>query len=187
MSFTSANFQNLTCSLCPVGVSNGTVLVSVYDNGEPGAGIDKILITIKDHSGNVWYTSDKAATNSITYTNLQLLNQGNIQIHTTGGAFAYSANTSIYQTTASPLSVTAYPNPFTDKVTFTIASPVSGKASLDIYNLMGQKLHTVYQGYLFAGRGQVIEYNVPSAFKGALIYTLKVGNQQVNGKVIQIK
>jgi hypothetical protein len=187
MSFTSANFQNLTCPLCPVGANNGTVLVSVYDNGEPGAGVDKILITIKDHSGNVWYTSDKAATNSITYTNLQLLNQGNIQIHTTGGAFALSTNTQISQTTASSLSVSAYPNPFTDNVRFSIISPVSGKASLDIYNSMGQKLHTVYQGYIFAGRGQVIEYNVPSTFKGGLIYTLKVGNQQVNGKVIRIK
>ena len=187
MSFTSANFQNLTCSLCPVNANNGTVLVSVYDNGEPGAGVDKILITIKDHSGNVWYTSDKAATNSITYTNLQLLNQGNIQIHTSGGAFALSTNTQISQPTASPLSVSAYPNPFTDKVTFSIVSPVSGKASLDIYNIMGQKLHNVYQGYLFAGRGQVIEYSVPAIYKGSLIYTLRVGDQQVNGKIVQIK
>jgi hypothetical protein len=87
----------------------------------------------------------------------------------------------------SKLRVSAYPNPFTDKVKFSIESPVSGKASLVIYNIMGQKLHTVYQGYLFAGRGQVIDYNVPSIYKGSLIYTLKVGDRQVTGKVIQIK
>ncbi|KAA9038532.1 hypothetical protein FW778_13310 [Ginsengibacter hankyongi] len=86
------------------------------------------------------------------------------------------------------LSVSAYPNPFTDKVTFSITSPVSGKASLDIYDILGQKLHNVYQGYLFAGRGQVIEYAIPSSiYKSTLIYTLKVGDQQVNGKLIQIK
>jgi hypothetical protein len=85
------------------------------------------------------------------------------------------------------LAVTAYPNPFTDKVRFSIQSPVSGNASLDIYNVMGQKLHNVYRGYLFAGRAQAIDYNVPSVFKGSLIYTLKVGGKQVNGKVVRIK
>ncbi len=102
-------------------------------------------------------------------------------------AYGGNSNLQISSLQASSLSVSAFPNPFTDKVTFSIVSPISGKASLDIYNIMGQKLHNVYQGYLFAGRGQVIEYNVPSAFKGALIYTLKVGNQQVNGKLMQIK
>ena len=84
MTFTSANFQNLTCPLCPVNANNGIVLVSVYDNGEPVAGVDKILITIKDRHGNVWYTSDVTANHSVTYLNLQLLNQGNIQVHTLG-------------------------------------------------------------------------------------------------------
>jgi hypothetical protein len=85
------------------------------------------------------------------------------------------------------LSVTTYPNPFTDKIKFSIVSPISGKASLDIYNVMGQKLATIYQGYLFAGRGEVIDYNVPSIYKSTLIYNLKVGDKQVNGKLIQIK
>jgi hypothetical protein len=85
------------------------------------------------------------------------------------------------------LSVAAYPNPFTNKVQFSVVSPVSGMASLDVYNIVGQKLKTVYQGYLMAGATQIIEYNVPSPYKGALIYTLKVGNQQVNGKVVQLK
>ena len=85
------------------------------------------------------------------------------------------------------LAVSTYPNPFTDKVKFSIVSPVSGKASLDIYNVMGQKLKTIYQGYLFAGRQQVIEYNTSSIYKSTLIYILKVGDKQVNGKVVQIK
>jgi hypothetical protein len=85
------------------------------------------------------------------------------------------------------LTVSAYPNPFTDKVKFSIVSPVSGKASLDVYNIMGQKLQTIYQGYLFAGRGQAIDYTVPSATKGGLIYTLRIGDQQVNGKLIRLK
>ncbi|MCW3089832.1 MAG: hypothetical protein JWP81_901 [Ferruginibacter sp.] len=98
-----------------------------------------------------------------------------------------SAARAALEESVTTLSVTAYPNPFTDKIEFVIESPVSGQASLDLYNILGQKLHNVYQGYLFAGRKQVINYNVPSANKGNLIYTLKVGNQQVNGKVVQMK
>ena len=85
------------------------------------------------------------------------------------------------------LTISAYPNPFTNKVKFSVVSPVSGMASLDVYNIVGQKLKTVYQGYLQAGIKQIIEYNVTSPYKGTLIYSLKVGNQQVNGKVVQMK
>ena len=93
----------------------------------------------------------------------------------------------IQEVKATELTVSAYPNPFTDKVRFSIVSPVSGKASLDVYNMMGQKIRTIYQGYLIAGKGQLVEYRISSEYQGNLIYTLRVGDQQVNGKLLQIK
>jgi hypothetical protein len=96
-------------------------------------------------------------------------------------------NTVSLITEPAKLTVTAYPNPFNNKVKFIIESPVAGTATLDVYNLVGQKLQTVYQGYLFAGAKQLIDYNVPSSYKGALIYTLKIGNQEINGKLVQMK
>ncbi|MEO6733874.1 MAG: T9SS type A sorting domain-containing protein, partial [Ferruginibacter sp.] len=111
MSFKSANFKNLTCSLCPLDANNGTVLVTVYDNGEPGSGIDKILITIKDKDDNIWYTSDKDANHSIVYTNLQLLNAGNIQIHTQGGPAARIALTDVITVLPMEMTLKAVPNP----------------------------------------------------------------------------
>jgi len=85
------------------------------------------------------------------------------------------------------LSVSAAPNPFTNVVKFTIQSPVSGNGSLDMYNLMGQKLYNVYSGHITAGVKQTVEFNAPSKNSGNLIYSLKVGGRQVNGKLIQIK
>ena len=85
------------------------------------------------------------------------------------------------------LTVAAYPNPFMDEVTFAINSPTSGKAILELHDVVGRKLAVVYNGYLFEGKSQVIIYNVPSTFKGALIYTLRVGKEQVNGKLIRMK
>lgn len=96
-------------------------------------------------------------------------------------------NTVSLTTEPAKLSVTAYPNPFGKNVKFLIESPVAGNATLDVYNIVGQKLHTVYHGYLYAGAKRLIDYNVPSSFKGALIYTLRIGNQEINGKLVQMK
>ena len=51
-------------------------------------------------------------------------------------AIARSFEQPIVEIAVTNLTVTAYPNPFTDKVKFSIVSPVSGKASLDVYNMM---------------------------------------------------
>jgi hypothetical protein len=85
------------------------------------------------------------------------------------------------------LSVTASPNPFNDKVRFTIESPVSGQGSLEVYNLIGQKVETVFQGFLIEGRGQTVEFKVAPANRTNLIYVLRVGGQQVTGKLINVK
>ena len=85
------------------------------------------------------------------------------------------------------LTIHAYPNPFTNKVKFSIVSPVSGKAVLELYNLLGQKISTVYEGYLFAGKSESIEYRTSNNNIGSLIYILRVGNQVVNGKLVKVK
>ena len=85
------------------------------------------------------------------------------------------------------LTVQAYPNPFTNKIKFSIVSPVSGKAILELYDMLGQKISTVYEGYLFAGKGEGIEYNASNINIGNLVYILRVGNQVVNGKLMKMK
>lgn len=82
------------------------------------------------------------------------------------------------------LTVSTYPNPYTDKVKFMIQTPVSGQASLEVFNMLGQKVHAVFQGLVEAGRGQTLEYNVPVAIRGNLMYILRVGNQKATGKLI---
>ena len=90
------------------------------------------------------------------------------------------------QNVVDQLNVSAYPNPFKDKVTFVIESPVSGQATLEVYNIMGQKLQTVFHGYITAERSQVVEYKSPTASNSTLIYKLRVGTKQVTGKLINI-
>jgi hypothetical protein len=83
--------------------------------------------------------------------------------------------------------VTAYPNPFNDNVRFVIQSPVSGQATLEVFNMVGQKLRTVYNGRVLAGAQQIVEFKVPATSRVNMIYMLRVNGQQVVGKLISVK
>jgi hypothetical protein len=80
--------------------------------------------------------------------------------------------------------VLAAPNPFTNKVRFTLQSDVSGQGSLEIYNTVGQKVATVYQGYVEAGQVLNKEYSVQKAARANLIYVFRVGDQKTTGKLL---
>ena len=83
------------------------------------------------------------------------------------------------------ISVTAFPNPYSDKVNFVIDSKLSGQGSLEVYNMMGQKLKTVYQGHISYGK-QIFKLNLPVQQRSNLIYILRVGDKQVAGKLLQM-
>jgi hypothetical protein len=94
---------------------------------------------------------------------------------------------STQRTTASEITVTPYPNPFSDNVRFTIRSTVSGQGTLEVYDMSGAKLQVVYNGYIYSGKGQIIDYRVPLLYRTNLMYVLRVGNKIVTGKLINIR
>jgi hypothetical protein len=83
--------------------------------------------------------------------------------------------------------ITATPNPFTTQVKFSLKSFVSGRGTLELYNLLGQKVQTVFDGYVEAGRVKNIEYNAPGTQSANLLYVFKVGDQKVTGKLIKLR
>jgi hypothetical protein len=86
------------------------------------------------------------------------------------------------------LNVSAYPNPFRDRVNFLINSDVTGQATLEVYNMLGQRIQTVYKGHVMANRAQIVEYRVSSKnLNGGLIYILKQGGKQVTGKLLNLE
>jgi hypothetical protein len=56
---------------------------------------------------------------------------------------------------------------------------------LEVYNLLGQKVKTVYQGQITAG-SQSFEMSVPLKQRSDLIYVLKIGGKQISGKLLQM-
>jgi hypothetical protein len=84
-----------------------------------------------------------------------------------------------------PTKVTAYPNPFSNKVKFVVTSAIAGKGSLEVYNMLGQKIKSVYQGNIIAGN-QIFELSLPSTQRSNLIYVLRVGDKRVTGKLLHL-
>jgi hypothetical protein len=84
------------------------------------------------------------------------------------------------------LTVTAAPNPFFDRVRFVITTPEEGHAQLDVMNLLGQKVATVFNEYMKANSQQIVEYNVPASAPQTMLYVLRIGNRQVTGKLLKV-
>jgi len=83
------------------------------------------------------------------------------------------------------IDVKTIPNPFFNKVRFVISSEDAGFGTLDIYNMQGQKVKTVYQGYINKGTN-FFDLTMPSISRNAqLVYELRVGGTRLSGKLLQ--
>ena len=86
-----ANIQNITDPLNVISVDgNATLQVTMTDRGEPGKN-DDMSIIVWDKNSNVWYSSNWDGTR----TAQQLLDGGNIKIHSTGSFATGTANSSV--------------------------------------------------------------------------------------------
>ena len=66
-------------------------------------------------------------------------------------------------------------------------SAQAGYGSLELFNLMGQKIKTVYQGQFESGTIQIVEYSIPGIQRADLIYVFRIGNDKSTGKLIHLK
>jgi hypothetical protein len=85
----------------------------------------------------------------------------------------------------SGLQVQAYPNPFKKLVNFRFSSSESGRALLEVYNITGQKLGVVFEGYIKAGVAQDITYRAKWVSNSTLVYRFTVNGKMANGKLFQ--
>jgi hypothetical protein len=83
--------------------------------------------------------------------------------------------------------IQAFPNPFKGALTFTITPRASGQANLEIYNLSGQKVATVFDGELQEGESKTIEYTVPTGqISQTLIFNFRQGGEVLQGKLVSL-
>jgi hypothetical protein len=81
--------------------------------------------------------------------------------------------------------IKAFPNPFSDNVKFVVTASEAGNGSLEVFNVFGQKVKTVFRGQIQAG-ANMFQVNLPSMRSAQLIYILRVGDKTVTGKLLQL-
>jgi len=79
-----------------------------------------------------------------------------------------------------------YPNPFNPLTTFRFNIPKNDKVSLVIYDLLGRKVTSVFDGEMQAGI-KTISYNATSLASGTYIYVVRWKDQYISGKMKLIK
>ncbi len=79
-----------------------------------------------------------------------------------------------------------YPDPFNPTTTISYQLPVAGMVSLKVYNLLGQEIADLYEGYRQPGKYQAI-LNAEGLSSGTYLYRLKAGNFVSTKKAILLR
>jgi hypothetical protein len=78
-----------------------------------------------------------------------------------------------------------YPNPFTDHIYFELQLKVDAKVSLEIFNIQGSKVATLFSDDAKAFNYYRIDYSLANVSTGTIIYRLMINKQlMLTGKVI---
>ena len=79
-----------------------------------------------------------------------------------------------------------YPNPFNPSTEIKVALDRPGSMSLDIYNVLGQLVKVVAEGYRPAGE-YTFDVSMNSFASGAYFYTLREGTEEITRKMLLLK
>lgn len=107
----------------------------------------------------------------------------------TGGK--WSAGDWFEESSGSSLPVTAsllgnYPNPFNSSTTISYQVPSSGEASLEVYNLMGEKVATLLAGRQEAGT-RTVTWDASQVSSGVYFYKLTCGDYSETRRMLFVK
>ncbi|MCD6308554.1 MAG: T9SS type A sorting domain-containing protein [Candidatus Latescibacteria bacterium] len=78
------------------------------------------------------------------------------------------------------------PNPFNPTTTINFSLAQSGNVNIDVFNVAGQKIDTLVDGYMNAGQHSVV-WNASDFSAGVYFYTVKAGNTSRTMKMTLVK
>ncbi len=79
-----------------------------------------------------------------------------------------------------------FPNPFNPSTTIEFNLPVTTHVSLEIYNVLGQKMTTLEEGYIAAGQNKIL-WDASKFPSGIYFYRLSVGTNSYTRKLLLLK
>jgi hypothetical protein len=85
------------------------------------------------------------------------------------------------------IATTVFPNPFSTSVAFSFTSPVAGQASIRLYDMNGNMVATVFNGYVGKGITQQINFNGSKLPAGIYISRLQTALGMSEQRVVKIQ
>jgi hypothetical protein len=79
-----------------------------------------------------------------------------------------------------------FPNPFGDRTTITFDVLETSKVSLNVYNVLGQRVATLVDGVVPAGR-QAVNFNASELPSGIYLYMLRSGDKSETKTMILVR
>ena len=179
-----ANLTDITDPANPdLRGSNLTLRANISDRGESG---NNDMLAVSLYDGNTLLFSSRLTGSGTTQ---QQIGDGNLIVRSSssfGNTYAGSDNDQQENMLAAEFGVTAYPNPFTDHVTFDLQLKTDSKVKLEIYSIAGSKLATLFDDVVVAYDKYQVEYTPDNFSTGILIYRLTVDGQLMfTGKLIK--
>ncbi|WP_372652842.1 Ig-like domain-containing protein, partial [Draconibacterium sp.] len=86
--------------------------------------------------------------------------------------------------TVDPVAIKIYPNPFSNRLRFEFVSPESVDARIDIYDMTGRKVNTIFEDHIIGGVKYNSTFEPKTLISGMYIYRVKIGDEIYNGKAI---
>jgi hypothetical protein len=80
-----------------------------------------------------------------------------------------------------------YPNPFNPSTLIEFVVPMSGYATMKVYNVLGQEVATLFDGNAQAGTINTARFNASNQPSGLYIYTLKSAGQTETKRMLLTK
>ena len=75
-----------------------------------------------------------------------------------------------------------YPNPFNPGTQISFDLPEAGNVKVEVYNLLGEKIATLYDGFMPAGFGKTIKWNAVNLPSGIYFYKVSLNDKYVDVK-----
>ena len=79
-----------------------------------------------------------------------------------------------------------YPNPFNGTTMIRLEAPKAGRIRIDIFNVLGQKMETLFDGTVSAGENEFV-WNSGQASSGIYFYRLESGERTATRRMMLIK
>jgi hypothetical protein len=195
-----ADLTDVTDELNPLPVAGNLILkVTMTDRGEPGSedGIGVTLwsaIKVDDAwiADELLYSSHWTGLNTledvIAGGNLVVHCGANINVNAEEGEDVVTPggkkNKSAYM---EPTIFEVYPNPFSENLNFNIKWDKNASAILDIFDVTGRKIETIFNQNIEAGQMYNVKYIPNSLVDNMLFYRLILGDDILTGKVLYKK